>query len=159
MHHRCEQTEQILAHLKAKQGEIDVYNNIHIGSDYLEAVKNGEIKPEDIMLQISLNGAQLFRDKESDCWMYVYVIDNIPPDLCYTKDYVIPGRFIPGPKKPKHIDSFLFPALYHLSALQWEGLHIYDSSTNQHIKNAIPFLAFATADTPGMASMVGMVGH
>jgi hypothetical protein len=91
--------------------------------------------------------------------MYIYVIHDLPPDLRYMKDFVIPGGFIPGPKKPKSIDSFIFPALYHLSALQQEGLHIYDSSTKQHIKNAIPFLAFATADSPGMASMAGMVGH
>ena len=130
MHHCCEWTEQIHACLRAKQGEINVYNDIYVGSGYLEAVENGEIKLEDIMLQVSLDGAQLFRDKESDCWMYVYVIDDHPPDLHYMKDYIIPGGFIPGPKKPKHIDFFLFPALYHLSALQREGLHIYDSYTN-----------------------------
>ncbi len=159
MHHRRQRTEQIIAHLTNSNGQIDVYDDIYIGSDYLEAVVNGEIKPHDIMLQISLDGAQLFRDKDSDCWMYIYVIHNLPPDFRYKKDYVIPGGFIPGPKKPKHIDSFLFPALYHLSALQREGLHIYDASTEQRIKNVRPFLAFATADTPGMASMAGMVGH
>lgn len=158
MHYRQKRTDEILAHLRANGYQIDVYDDIYIGSDYLDAVESGKIKPGDIVVQISLDGAQLFRDKESDCWMYIYVIHDISPDLRYTKNYVIPGGFIPGPNKPKHVDSFIFPGLYHLSALQREGLHIFDASTRRRI-HAMPFVALGTADGPGMANMAGMVGH
>ena len=52
MHHLCEWTEQIIAHLINNDGQINVYDDIYVGSNYLEAVINGEIKPEDIMLQV-----------------------------------------------------------------------------------------------------------
>lgn len=37
------------------------------GRDYLEAVKTEKIKNQDIIIQISLNGAQLYCNKELDC--------------------------------------------------------------------------------------------
>ena len=159
MKHRRKRTDEIFAHLEANNFEIDVYDDVYTGSDYLEAVASGKIKPDDIMLQLSLDGAQLCRDKESDCWMYIFVIHNLPPDVRYKQAYVIPGGFIPGPNKPKDIDSFIFPGLHHLLALQREGLHIFDSSTGRRIRDVIPFIALVTADSPGMASVAGMVGH
>jgi len=87
------------------------------------------------------------------------VIHNLPPDVRYKKRYVIPGGFVPGPNKPKNIDSFVFPGLYHLAALQNEGLRIWDASRGAHTERTIPFLAFTTADGPAMADMAGTVGH
>ncbi len=76
----------------------------------------------------------------------------------YKKDFVIPGGFIPGPKKPKNLDSFLFPGLYHLSALQNEQLSIWDAANNRLFKSLL-FLALNTADGPAMAYLTGLVGH
>ncbi|KAJ3563020.1 hypothetical protein NP233_g9211 [Leucocoprinus birnbaumii] len=109
------------------------------GSDYLGSVQNGKIKENDILLMLSLDGAQF-------------------PDHHYKKTHVLPGGFIPGPNKPKNIDSFLFPGLYHLSALQNEGLKIWDASTNAAYI-AQPVVYFATADAPGMVYLCGLVGH
>ena len=30
---------------------------------------------------------------------------DLPPELRYKKQYVLPGGFIPGPKKPKDVDD------------------------------------------------------
>ena len=109
-------------------------------------------------MQLSLDGAQLYRDKESDCWIFVYIIHNLPPELRYTKRLVIPAGFIPGPEKMKDGDSFLYPVLYHISALQTEGLQIWDASMESHISQSRPFV-FMTADSPAMAMVSGMVGH
>jgi len=67
---------------------------------------------------LSLNGAQLYEHKASDCWIYIWVIFDHAPHLQYKKKHVLPGGFIPG--KPKIVDSFLFPGLHHVSALQSE---------------------------------------
>jgi hypothetical protein len=56
------------------------------------------------------------------------------------------------------MDSVLFSSLYHLSALQREGLPIWDAWRNQQFV-AKPFLALATADGPAMAYLNGLVGH
>ncbi|ETW75713.1 hypothetical protein HETIRDRAFT_422383 [Heterobasidion irregulare TC 32-1] len=104
------------------------------GTDFIDAVKNGLIKEYDPVVMFSIDGAQLYCNKGSDCWIYIWVILDRSPDLWYKKKYVLPGGFIPGPSKPKNLDSFIFPGMYHLSALQREGI-------------------------PAMASIFGGVGH
>lgn len=89
----------------------------------------------------------------------MFLTHNPPPHLRHTKNFVVPGGTIPGPNKPKLTESFLFPALYHISALQKEGLKIWDASTQAFIEKSIPHLGLGTADGPAMANMTGMVGH
>ncbi|KAJ7686281.1 hypothetical protein B0H17DRAFT_892705, partial [Mycena rosella] len=60
--------------------------------------------------------------------------------------------------KPKHPDSFIYTGLYHLAALQREGLKVWDS-IEKKVLDTNPFLALATADGPGMACLNGCVGH
>ncbi|KAJ3553191.1 hypothetical protein NP233_g12702 [Leucocoprinus birnbaumii] len=128
------------------------------GSDYLQAVHEGEINDNDILLMLSLDGAQLYEHRPSDCWMYIWVVLELGPDRRYKKTHVLPGGFIPGPNKPKHLDSFLFPSLYHIAALQNEGLKIWDASMSQ-FRLARPVVYLATADAPGMVYLSGLVGH
>ena len=118
----------------------------------------GDIKEHDMVLMASLDGAQLYEDKDSDCWLYLWVILNLPPDWRYHKVHVLPGGFIPGPKKPKNIDSFLVIGMHHLSALQNEGLKIWDASRNDVFRSDIYFL-FTTADEPGLVYWDSLVGH
>ncbi|KAJ3555102.1 hypothetical protein NP233_g12285 [Leucocoprinus birnbaumii] len=135
--------------------QLDDY--IH-GSDYLDRVHDGKIKDTDILLMLSLDGAQLYEHRSSDCWMYMWVVLELGPDHRYKKTHVLPSGFIPGLNKPKNVDSFLFPALYHLAALQKEGLKIYDASMKESYI-ARPLVYFATADAPGMVYLSGLVGH
>ena len=88
----------------------------------------------------------------------MYIIHNLPPDVCYKKRLVIPAGFILGPEKMKDSDSFLFPVLYHILALQTEGMRIWDSSAQMHIPRSTPFI-FVTANGPVMAMISGMVRH
>jgi hypothetical protein len=68
-----------------------------------------------------MDDAQLYRDKKSDCWIYIWILLDLAPDFHYKKQYVLPGGLIPGPNIPQHVESFL-PGLHHISALQNEGL-------------------------------------
>ncbi|KAF9219828.1 hypothetical protein BS17DRAFT_797917 [Gyrodon lividus] len=86
------------------------------------------------------------------------------PDKCYKKINVIPGGFIPGPNKPKNVDSFLFPSLHHVSALQREGLLIWDASchddpAHETVFHSDIYLVYKTTDGPGLVYWDGMVGH
>ncbi|KIO04827.1 hypothetical protein M404DRAFT_142201, partial [Pisolithus tinctorius Marx 270] len=119
-------TNEVIAEIRAMQ-QIPVLDDIVMGWDYIGAVLDGDIKPEDVVLMVSMDGAQLFDSKESDCWIYIWVIVNLPPDVRYHKLHVCPGGFIPGPNKPKNIDSFLFPGIHHLTSLQKEGLPIWNA--------------------------------
>ncbi|KAF8809746.1 hypothetical protein BYT27DRAFT_7254467 [Phlegmacium glaucopus] len=139
-------------------GELPWLEDIMHGQAFNDAINDGRIKHDDLVLMMSFDGAQLYANKASDCWIFIWVILDHAPDGRYTKKRVLPGGFIPGPNKPKHTDSYLFPSLHHLSALQKEGLCMWDAS-KQEITTSHPFFCLATADGPGMAYLNGLVGH
>ena len=156
MKYRAEETRRLLASMCENGGRIPVYEDFIHGADYIGALPN--IGDRDTVLLLLIDGAQLYASKQSDCWIYIWVVMDISPDLRYKKTHVLPGGFIPGPNKPKNIDSFLFPGLEHVSALQKEGLSIWDASVKQRFSSK-PFVVMATADGPGMAYLNGLVGH
>ncbi|KAF7979644.1 hypothetical protein HWV62_41611 [Athelia sp. TMB] len=158
MRHRRDRTAQIRAEMTANNGRIPVYNDVYCGSDYLNAVRRGDIADDDMVLLFSIDGAQLYESKQSDCWIYIWVVLDLSPDLRYTKKHVLVGGFIPGPNKPKNIDSFIFPGLHHLAALQKEGLMVWDAVSDT-IFRSFPYLLLDTADGPAMQYLNGLVGH
>src|SRR5258708_37467058 len=109
---------EILEYAQTHGGKVKENNDTTCGHDYLEAVEARRIKDHDILVQLSLDGAQLYHDKDSACWIFVYVIHNLPPNLHYKKRLVIPAGYIPGPDKMKDGNSFIYPILHHISALQ-----------------------------------------
>ena len=159
MHYLEKRLAKILDYLRTHDSYLGSYDDTACSHDLLRAWSTGRFTKGDIALQLSIDGAQLYCDKASDCWMFIWIVNNLCPGLCYTKSFVIPGGFVPGPNKPREIDSFLFPSLYHLAALQHEGLKIFDASTSTKIQRSIPIITIASADSPGAASMSGFVGH
>ena len=127
------------------------------GEDYLAHVAPN-LGSHDTVLMFSADGAQLYRNKKSDCWIYIWVVYDLAPGDRYKKRYILPGGFVPGPNAPKNFDSFFFSGVYHLSALQREGLVVWDARDRQlHHDN--PFLFFVTADAVGIADVSGSAGH
>jgi hypothetical protein len=126
MKHRARRTKEIFDELEATGGIIEEYEDIYHGESYLEAVARGDISDDDMVLMFAMDGAQLYQDKQSDCWIYMWVVFDLAPDFRYKKRYVLPGGFIPGPKNPKNSDSYLFPGFHHLAAIQKEGLRVWD---------------------------------
>jgi hypothetical protein len=104
---------------------INEYNDVYCLQEFIQAVLKDDIKHDDMVLMLSIDGAQLYQHKQSDCWIYIWVLLNLPPDIRYKKKYVLPGGFMLGPHKPKNLDSFLFPGLHHLATLQCNGLLLY----------------------------------
>lgn len=90
--------------------------------------------------------------------MYIWVVFDLAPGDRYKKRYVLPGGFIPGPNGPKNYNSFFFPGVFHLSALQREGLVVWDAH-DQQLHRDDPFLIIATADVVGIADVNGSAGH
>ncbi|KAG2755621.1 hypothetical protein P692DRAFT_20869003 [Suillus brevipes Sb2] len=145
MCYRQRHTQQVFDELARTGGLIETYTDFLDGSDYLQAVQDGKITDDDIVLMMSIDSAQLYHSKESDCWISIW-------------KFVLPGVVIPGPKKAKVLDSFLFPGFHHLAAIQKEGLKIWDAAAIR-LYTSYPFLALGTADGPGLAYLNGLVGH
>ena len=146
MHYRKFKTHDIFSKVKSDgMLEIDEYDDIYHGSSYLEAVAEGKILEDNVLLMFSIDGAQLYHDKDSDCWFFIWIILDLSPELRYKKMYVLPGGFIPGPESPKNKESFLLPGFRHVSALQ-KGLKCWDGFESKWITSR-PFFFVGTADT------------
>lgn len=158
--YRRNYTNEILTNCRNADGEIEptAYSDIFAGSRYLEVVESGELRPEDMCLMYSIDGLQLYSYKQSDMWIYIWVILDLPPNLRYKKKYVIPGCFIPGPNKPKNVDSFIFRGFHHLSAVQKEGIRIWDACEDRYFTSR-PWLLLSTADAVAQVELDGLVGH
>ena len=128
MRYRQKHTEDVLKELERNGGTVPTYNDFFDGIDYLDAYMANEITDDDIVLMFSMDGAQIYRNKASDCWMSIWVVFDHSPEARYKKEYVLPGVVIPGPNKPKNTDSFLFPGFHHAVAIQQEGLHVWDAA-------------------------------
>ncbi|EIN13753.1 hypothetical protein PUNSTDRAFT_26915, partial [Punctularia strigosozonata HHB-11173 SS5] len=165
IHYRNKQMEQILAALDDNNGIIAEYVDVYHGRQVLDAVRSNIIRKDDTMLLFSCDGAQLFRHKTSDCWMAMWEILDLSPEHRTKKKYILPACIIPG--SPGNIDSFLFPSLHHLQALHnataldetgHGGFKVWDALQQKIIVDD-PYLVFATADAPALASIGGLVGH
>ena len=109
---------------------IDSYDDIIHGQEYLDACMQGNISDNDTVVMWAMDGAQLYRDKSSDCWVSIWVILDFDPAIQYKKIHVLPGAFIPGPNNLKIMESFLFPGFHHISAIQTAGFKVWDASDN-----------------------------
>jgi hypothetical protein len=159
MRYRARRSQEILNQRNA-EGHIDIeaYDDFLCGSEYLDAFENGRINDHDTTLLLSIDGAQLYEKKISDCWIYIWVILDFHPELRYKTHIVLFGGIFPGPRKPKHFISLLYPGIHHLSALQREGFRVWDAYDGQvHISR--PFFNFGTADGLGVVYMNGLTGH
>ena len=116
------------------------------------------------MVMFSLDGTQLYQDldKKSDTWIAVWIILDYNPNTCYKMKHVLPTLIIPGPNKPKNLDSFMFLSFHHLSALQRKnggsGLSIWDAGQNAIVQSRIIFI-LGTADAVRLMKINGQVGH
>ncbi|KAG0695748.1 hypothetical protein DFH29DRAFT_984874 [Suillus ampliporus] len=73
-------------------------------------------------------------------------------------NHTLEERYKKKSKKPKNLDLFMFSGLHHLCAIQTEGLLIWDS-VKDILFQSNPFLFIVTADGPGMAFLMGLIGH
>jgi hypothetical protein len=149
--------------LDGLQNDTDiVYDDILSGSEMQELANRINITSDDTIISSSLDGAQLYQNKKSDTWLSIWILNNLSPSQRYKKKHILPGTIIPGPNKPKIIDSFIFRGMHHLSALQREnggtGLPIWDALAAKTIQSRIIF-ALSMADAVGMAETDGRVGH
>ncbi|KAG6851990.1 hypothetical protein C0991_004378, partial [Blastosporella zonata] len=107
----------------------------------------------------SFDGAQIYRNKRSDCWISIWTIIAFSPNLCFKKRLVVPGSITPGPNKIKIVESCLFPSLHHVAAInKLGGLPVWNAAKRALEKSTL-YIVLATADGPGMVYFNGLVGH
>ena len=137
-----------------------VYDDIFCGEHTLDLCET--LTEDDITVVFSIDGAQLYQNKKSDTWIGIWIVMDYDLTTHYKKRYFIPALIIPGPNKPKHLDSFLFRSFHHLSALQKEnggaGLSIWDAEKGHVVTSHIALLG-GLADAMGLVELDGRIGH
>ena len=139
-----------------------IYDDIYSGSALRKLAEKLGLTKDDIMVSFSVDGAQLYQNKKSDTWIAIFIVCDYNPVTRFKKIRVLPGIVIPGPNKPKILDSFLFCSFYHLSALQREnggrGMSVWDSLQQKILDSQVIFM-HGTADAVGLTELDGRVGH
>lgn len=135
-----------------------IFDDFDTGSDFINAMTSGKVTPNDTVLMISVDGAQLYRNKKSDAWFGIATNGSLSPEKRFTKGSIIPLFGIPGPKQPIYYDSYLAVTLGHLSAVQKSGITVYDAWRKETIVDH-PFLIYAGADRVCLAPISGTAGH
>ena len=158
MFYRWQKTEELRQEQAAPGEPPGLYDDIFCGDAYRNLVDDGLVTEYDSVLMLSIDGAQLYHSKQSDCWIYIWIVVDLAPDKRYKIRNILPGGVIPGPERPGNLDSFLFPGMAHVSALQREGLRIWDACYQRHAVSFI-FLLLVLADTIAMTQLSGSVGH
>ncbi|OJT06829.1 hypothetical protein TRAPUB_9869, partial [Trametes pubescens] len=64
---------------------LKVYSDLPSGAKLLELIHTGVITENDIVVMFSINGAQLYKCKDSDCWMSLWIVASLGPDKRYKK--------------------------------------------------------------------------
>ena len=62
-------------------GSIDTYDDVYCSSTLLNAAMCGDLTPDNTVLMLSIDSTQLFGSKQSDCWIYIWVLLDLAPDL------------------------------------------------------------------------------
>ncbi|PIL31775.1 hypothetical protein GSI_06479 [Ganoderma sinense ZZ0214-1] len=80
-----------------------------------------------------------------------------PPELRFHKQHILPLAVVPGPKKPKDFDSFLWPAVEEFQQLA-VGIPAYDPrARSMFIQRA--FVILVSGDIPAISMVMQMKGH
>lgn len=82
---------------------------------------------------------------------------NLPPEVHFWLHHTICLGVIPGPKKPKDFDSFLWPVVKELLELA-KGVKAYDVLTSE-VFALQAYLILIFGDMPAVSMVMCMKGH
>jgi len=149
-----------------KKGHItDVFDGTHyLGLLQKEATINGHglghtyfSDYRDIALGLATDGVNPWRRRKSTFWPILLYNYNLPPTERSHDDNAICIGEVPGPEKPKDMDSFLYPAVQELLKLS-VGVKAYDV-VEEEIFVLRAYLLTIFGDIPAISMLLRMKGH
>lgn len=110
----------------------------------------------DIALAFTSDGFCPFKKRSATCWPLMLHNLNLAPDIRTHNEELIPLGIVPGPKKAKDFDSFLFPMVEELLELA-VGVRTWDADAGRFF-TLRAHLLFASGDTPAVSMFMNMKG-
>ena len=111
----------------------------------------------DTAITISGDGAQLTMKKQSDVWVLIVTILNLPPSMRSRAHNIIMPLTIPGPGSPGNVESFIY-VLYEELAKLSVGVWTWDAHSKKYFLLKV-FLCGVLGDMLGSAKLSRMAGH
>ena len=111
----------------------------------------------DTAITISGDGAQLTMKKQSDVWVLIVTILNLPPNMRSKAANIIMPLVIPGPSSPGNVESFVY-VLYEELAKLSVGVWTKDALTGNFFLLKV-YLCGVLGDMLGSAKLSRMAGH
>ena len=100
---------------------------------------------------------QLTMKKQSNMWLLIVLLLNLPPEMCYKAKNVIIPLAIPGPLAPGNIESFIYP-LFEEMAQSSVGMWTWDTIDSSYFVLKA-FVCGVKGDMLGSAKLSRMAGH
>jgi hypothetical protein len=127
-----ERSRELLYRYNYTYNKDDLYHNdigdIFDGALYKELLDDGYFRDSrDIAFSASCDGYQIFRQKTDDCWVFLFLNNNLPQEVRVKKENLMITLIIPGPKQPQDFNSFLYPLIQEMKLLQgiYNMVYIY----------------------------------
>ena len=111
----------------------------------------------DVALALSTDGAQLIIKKQSDTWLLILVLLNLPPEIYYKSKDVIITLAIFGPRALGNIESFVYPVFEEM-AMASEEIWLWDALDSSYFLNWT-YIIMILGNMLGLAKLNGMTGH
>ena len=112
--------------------------------------------PRDVAFALSTDGAQLTMKKQSNTWLLIFIILNLPVVIRYG-DNVVVNLATPGPFSPGDIESFLWFVFTEMAKAS-AGIWMYDAVDSSYFLNHAA-ISMALGDMLGSQKINGMAGH
>ena len=128
-------------------------------SDSINHINHSHLfeKETDTAITISGDGAQLTMKKQSDVWVLVVTILNLPPNMRSKANNIIIPLVIPGPSSPGNVESFVY-VLYEELAKLSVGVWAWDALSETYFCLRV-YLCGVLGDMLGSAKLSKMAGH
>jgi len=156
-------------HQKTKASTNSYMSDIFDGSHYLgllekEVTINGHglghtyfSDPRDVALGLATDGVNPWRRRKSTFWPIILYNFNLPPEERFHDNNAICIGEVPGPEKPKDMDSFLYPLIQELLKLSI-GVRAYDV-IEKEVFTLRAYLVTVFGDIPAISMLLRMKGH
>lgn len=113
--------------------------------------------PRDVALGLATDGVNPWKRRKSTFWPILLFNFNLPPTERFHDENVICVGEVPGPQKPKDMDSFLYPAVQELLKLA-VGVKAYDV-VEKEVFVLRAYLLTVFGDIPAVSMLLRMKGH
>jgi hypothetical protein len=112
----------------------------------------------DVALGLATNGFSVWNKGKATAWPLLLVNYNLPPQLRFRQEHVICIGCIPGPKKAKDANLFLWFFIRELLHLAM-GVKACNGLQGGHQFILQAYLMLCTGDMPAIAMLMQMLGH